>query len=46
MLTKEQIETYESDGFREGVLELHKHYKSDSFFGVQGQKSMQKETKS
>ena len=32
--------------FREGVLELPKHYKSDSFFGAQGQKGLQKETKS
>ena len=31
--------------FREGVLELPKHYKSDSFFGAQGQKSVQKDTK-
>ena len=31
--------------FREGVLELPKHYKSDSFFGAQGQKGAQKETK-
>tara|TARA_B100000029_G_scaffold510062_1_gene600696 strand:- start:30 stop:905 length:876 start_codon:yes stop_codon:yes gene_type:complete len=28
--------------FREGVLELPKHYKSDSFFGAQGQKGMTK----
>ena len=26
--------------FREGVLELPKHYKSDSFFGAQGQKGI------
>ena len=31
--------------FREGVLELPKHYKSDSFFGAQGQKSVQKDAK-
>jgi len=31
--------------FREGILELPKHYKSDSFFGAQGQKSVQKDTK-
>ena len=30
--------------FREGVFELPKHYKSDSFFGAQGQKGVQKET--
>jgi ectoine hydroxylase-related dioxygenase (phytanoyl-CoA dioxygenase family) len=30
--------------FREGVLELPKHYQSDSFFGAQGQKGIQKET--
>ena len=30
--------------FREGVLELPKHYKSDSFFGAQGQKGVHKET--
>jgi ectoine hydroxylase-related dioxygenase (phytanoyl-CoA dioxygenase family) len=30
--------------FREGVIELPKHYKSDSFFGAQGQKGVQKET--
>ena len=29
--------------FREGVLELPEHYKSDSFFGAQGQKGTQKE---
>jgi ectoine hydroxylase-related dioxygenase (phytanoyl-CoA dioxygenase family) len=31
--------------FREGVLELPKHYESDSFFGAQGQKGVQKEIK-
>lgn len=30
--------------FREGVYELPKHYNSDSFFGAQGQKGVQKET--
>ena len=29
--------------FREGVLELPKHYKSDSFFGAQGQKGTKQE---
>ena len=29
--------------FREAEFELPKHYKSDSFFGAQGQKSEQKE---
>ncbi|MBI28280.1 MAG: restriction endonuclease subunit S [Pelagibacteraceae bacterium] len=29
--------------FREGVLELPEHYKSDSFFGAQGQKGTEKE---
>ena len=30
--------------FREGVLELPKHYESDSFFGAQGQKGVKRET--
>ena len=30
--------------FREGRFELPKHYESDSFFGAQGQKGVQKET--
>ena len=30
--------------FREGILELPKHYKSDSFFGAQGQKGTVKDS--